>query len=538
MDPYQIRRGVMYIRESTKEQGKGFAPQTQEQAMRSYAEKNQIDLTFSPYKDLVSGRHANNRSEFQRMMGDAAAHKFEIVLVYHTSRFARNLEEARYHKRILREKLSIDVISVSQPFGDWNDPNAFFNESMNEVMDEQTSRVISFLVRGTLSTKRAAGNQLGNPPFGYFKERLGYDEETKRALYDKKWKIHEQYGSLVQELFTKYATGRYSFADLAQDLNKRGFKTQLGNPFTYSSIKDILNNKAYCGTTYSPRKDLPEIPAKHPALIAAELYDQVQTMIGQRNYAHGRPTAQHRFYLLQGVIYCYKCRHNLNSNNSNPNAKMLPRMYCETPTRGALYGCKMRRECKNCSQPDVLCKTIDDQVLKFMRGFSMPDDVVELTIQKLNGMIPTLPKSPDTITKIKNLEEKLKRISRTYADGNLDEDTYNTDAQRVKNELLTLGAAPQTSINYDSSKDFVAAAERLLCDFPALFDHETPEVKRQWILLTIKRVWVENDKVVVIEPHDKFKKLFPPLQEVLGQAPLATPYCPLISTNAELTTYN
>lgn len=526
MENQKQRRGAFYIRESTEEQGKGYAPQAQEFAIKEFASNNSISLQAAEYhyKELRSGRSAENRPEFQRMMDDAAAKKFDVILVYHTSRFARNIKEARYYKEKLRKKLNIDVISVSQNFGDWNDPNAFFNESINEVMDEQVSRVISFHVRGGLAMKRRLGNQLGNPPFGYYKKQLGYDEDNQRMIYEKKWLLHKQCAPLILELFTKYATGRYSYADLAQGLNQRGFKTQLGNPFTYSSIKDILKNKAYCGITYSPRKDLPEIPAKHPAIISAELYEQVQIMIQQRNKTQGRPAAQYHFYLLQGVIYCYKSRHHLHGKENAPsNKKMLPRMYCEHTNTGPTYCCKMRREYRDCDQNDVHCEIIDAQVDKFMRGFSIPEDIISITINKLNSLIPSLPRNPDTATKIRRLEEKLKRISRTYADGNLDEVTYNADALEVKNELAALGATPQTQLPQLNTTDFVASAERLLRDFPTMWEKEKPEAKRQWILLTIKRVWVENDKVVAIEPHDKFKKLFPQLREVLGQAPLATP---------------
>jgi hypothetical protein len=57
---------------------------------------------------LHSGwRKSEARPEFQRLMADAADGKFEVVLVYHTSRFARNQVEARRYKQLLRERLGI-----------------------------------------------------------------------------------------------------------------------------------------------------------------------------------------------------------------------------------------------------------------------------------------------------------------------------------------------------------------------------------------------------------------------------------------------
>ena len=56
-------------------------------------------------------------------MADAAAGKFDVVLVYHTSRFARTQVQVRHYKQLLCERLAIRVISVTQPMGeDHTDP--------------------------------------------------------------------------------------------------------------------------------------------------------------------------------------------------------------------------------------------------------------------------------------------------------------------------------------------------------------------------------------------------------------------------------
>ena len=54
------------------------------------------------------------------------------MLVYHTSRFARNQPEARSYKQLLRERLGIKVISVTQPLGDDpTDPSVLLAESIH-----------------------------------------------------------------------------------------------------------------------------------------------------------------------------------------------------------------------------------------------------------------------------------------------------------------------------------------------------------------------------------------------------------------------
>jgi DNA invertase Pin-like site-specific DNA recombinase len=149
-------RAVAYIRESTEEQGQGFSPDAQRERIREFAPENDLQL-ISEYCDFHSGwRKSAARPEFQRLMADAAEGKFDVVLVFHTSRFARNQVEARRYKQMLREKLGIRVISVTQPMGeDYSHPSSFLAESIHEMFDEYYSVSLSFWVRSGLKEKRA-----------------------------------------------------------------------------------------------------------------------------------------------------------------------------------------------------------------------------------------------------------------------------------------------------------------------------------------------------------------------------------------------
>ncbi|MHB1469668.1 MAG: recombinase family protein [Solirubrobacteraceae bacterium] len=111
-------RAVAYIRESTEEQGQGFSPDAQRQGIARFAPENELELV-GEYCDFHSGwRKSEARPQFQRLMADAADGRFDVVLVFHTSRFARNQVEARRYKQLLREHLGIRVISVTQPMGE------------------------------------------------------------------------------------------------------------------------------------------------------------------------------------------------------------------------------------------------------------------------------------------------------------------------------------------------------------------------------------------------------------------------------------
>ncbi len=532
--------GVAYIRESTEEQDKGFSPQNQERTIREYAKRNNIQITHV-YKDLLSGTSADNRDDFQRMISDAMQRKFQVIVVFHTSRFARNVGEARHYKELLRKKLNIDVISATQNFGHWQDPSSFLNEGINELFDEHYSRQLSFWIRSAVLEKRRQGKQSGNPPLGYYKERLGFDPEKQRATYSQKWLVQEDEAHLVKRIFTLYATGRYSMAEISKILTVEGHRTKHGNPFTYSSLKGILSNKTYLGLVYSPRKNLPDIEStNHKAIISQELFDKCQDRIEERTKCFGRPTAQHRFYLLQGVIACHHCLERIRNNDSKDTKHLHPAMYCHTDVfttkktgrkERLLYACKLHKENKTCKQPNIPCKIIDDQVIDFLKGFSIPEDIIQMTLDKLREQLQAAKKEKKPNQDINKILSYRKRIKNLYEYGDMPEDEYLLKKQETDEQLRKLDRQGITgNLSKPKEEQIIQETEKLLYNLPDFIntlangvEPESRQELRNWVLLTIKRVWVKDEKVVAIEPRDDFKPLFNAHKKVIGQTPLVTP---------------
>ncbi len=220
------KRGAAYIRESSEEQGQGFSPSAQRQKIHESAQENGIEMV-AEYCDLHSAwRKSNSRPEFQRLMADATEGKFDVVLVFHTSRFARNQAEARHYKQLLRERLGIQVISVTQPLGnDPSEPSSFLAESINEMFDEYYSVSLSFWVRTGLHEKARRGHLVGLLPWGYVR-----DAATKLAV------PHPWRAPLVLEIFKRYNGGQESDRSLAMWLNAKGARTARDRDFCADTV--------------------------------------------------------------------------------------------------------------------------------------------------------------------------------------------------------------------------------------------------------------------------------------------------------------
>lgn len=506
----QIKFGVAYVRESTEEQDKGFSPKNQENAIMEYAQRENIKIV-EIYKDLVSGREVKKRDDFKRMMDDAMQRRFEVIVVFHTSRFARNVQEARQYKEKLRKKLKINVISVTQRFGDWEDPSAFLNEGINELFDEHYSKQLGFWVKSGLMEKRRQGKPCGNPPLGYYKRRLGYDEETGAVMYDKKWRTEEKEAELVGRIFEMYASGDYSMAQIANELTLEGLKTKYDNQFTYDSIRGILTNKAYLGIVYSPRRGYQEYQSTiHEPIITKELFDKVQATISDRRRTIGRPSAQHRFYLLQGLVYCHHCKDFIKGRENMDTARMFPKMYCYTNVTKKIekkyYVCKFKKENKTCSE-SIECKIIDKQIIKLMGRLVMPDKIIKATVQELKKSLSAVEVSQRDNQELTKLEKTKERLSFLFLNTQeLDEIEYMKQLREVNSRIDKIKVETGIEGERLDKQTIIKATEEFLKDFSRRWHKELDDrEKRMWISMILKRIWIENDKIVSIEPKVEFQ---------------------------------
>ncbi|HEY2282835.1 MAG TPA: recombinase family protein [Solirubrobacteraceae bacterium] len=273
------------------------------------------DMTLvEEYIDFETGRHADKRPDFQRLIEDAMEHRFDVVLVFHTSRFARNTVEAKRYKKLLRSQLGIDVISVTQPLGpDANDPAAFLSESVHEIFDEYYSVSLSFWTKMGLREKARQGLLTGSLPWGYVK---GTDDiatpDPEKAPY-------------VRQLFEMYATGQHTDRTLAVWLNVNEQRTTRGRSFGADTVREMLCNAAYAGFVSARRDTSKTIKGVHEPIIEEALFDRVQQMRRQRarTLRPGRPSPR---YILRGLAHCRRCHARMQGTTGG--RELTARYYC------------------------------------------------------------------------------------------------------------------------------------------------------------------------------------------------------------------
>ena len=76
-----------------------------------------------------------------------------------------------------------------------------------------------------------------------------WDIETRKSPSGRRahHAIDPQSQPVLFAVLSGYASGKYSYRSLSQELNAQGYCTSDGKPFTESSISTILNNRFYEG---------------------------------------------------------------------------------------------------------------------------------------------------------------------------------------------------------------------------------------------------------------------------------------------------
>jgi site-specific DNA recombinase len=470
--PEQPRRAAAYIRESTEEQGRGYSPEGQRQAIARYASDHNMTLV-EEYIDFETGRLADKRPDFQRLIEDAMEHRFDVVLVFHTSRFARNTVEAKRYKKLLRSQLGIDVISVTQPLGaDANDPAAFLSESVHEIFDEYYSVSLSFWTKMGLREKARQGLLTGSLPWGYVK---GTDDiatpDPEKAPY-------------VRQLFEMYATGQHTDRTLAVWLNVNEQRTTRGRSFGADTVREMLCNAAYAGFVSARRDTSKTIKGVHEAIIEEALFDRVQQMRRQRarTLRPGRPSPR---YILRGLAHCRRCHARMQGTTGG--RELTARYYCAS-----------RRANRSCDQPIAQAEKIERQLVQFITEFAPGHAVRQEILRRLAAN--AAPETAETVERRAALEKRLHRTRDLYELGDLPRTEYIARRDAIHTELATL--APQPLPDLDQ-------ARTVLEDFTIFWQNETdPNAKRHFLHLIFDGIWIENSRIVAVQPKPSFLPFF------------------------------
>lgn len=286
------RTGALYIRVSTTSQEE-LSPDAQKRLLLDYAKKNGIIVSKDfIFIESVSGRHAQKRPEFQKMIATAkqSSHPIDVILVWKYSRFARNQEESIVYKSMLK-KDNVDVISISEPLIDG--PFGSLIERIIEWMDEYYSIRLSGEVLRGMKEKAIKHGYQTTPCLGY--EAVGGGAP---------FRINEEEYKIVNFVMDMYDNQNLDETAIARKCNDMGFRTKRGNLFERRNIDIILRNPFYHGAVIWNGI---EFEGSHEVRLLKERYEnRIKLMDARKHPSKARNVSTCKHW-LSGLLKCSIC---------------------------------------------------------------------------------------------------------------------------------------------------------------------------------------------------------------------------------------
>lgn len=300
-----------YCRVSTEKEAQIDSLEKQIEFFNEFTKKNGYEL-YKLYADEgISGKQIKHRKQFQQMMIDAKAKKFDKVVVKDVSRFARN---------------TVDLLQSVRELKSYNVQVDFLNNG--EVMEGGSEFILTIL--GAMAQQESANMskrvkfgkditaQKGRVPNIVF----GYDKMPNERYI---LKINEEEAKLVKEIFESYVYKGWGTTKIAWDLNDRGIRTKRDKAkWVQNGIVRMLKNPIYTGRVTNKksevtdfitgtRKDIPEdewIVVERPEMriISDELFNKAQEILAQRSNEFKLNNKREKTeYVFSTLIYCKHC---------------------------------------------------------------------------------------------------------------------------------------------------------------------------------------------------------------------------------------
>lgn len=489
----KTKYGYGYVRVSTDKQEE-LSPDSQAKLLKDFAHKNGIIISKIFYELGVSGRKAEKRPEFQKMiaMAKSSDHPVDAILVWKFSRFARNQEESIVYKSLLKKKHNVDVISVSEPLVDG--PFGSLIERIIEWMDEYYSVRLSGEVTRGMTEKAKRGGYQARPPLGY---RIA--ERGKPPV------IVEEEAEIIRIIFQKYALEGMGMFDIARYLNLCGFKTSRGKEFERRSVEYILENPTYCGmirwnrtvnetNEIRPKDEWIIADGQQPAIISKELFDRAAARRNMEYKPKGsRPSSTYRHW-LSGLVKCPVCGRTMIAKKI-VNGK---RTYCYFVCYGYSKGkCLAKNSISSLKLAPAVLQSLKDVLNNQQLSFRY--------IQPEPETAPDL--SDILLDQLKRIDEKLDRIKEAYRNGVDTLEEYKENKALVQNEkqLLEKQLAELPTQDSESAQAESALLDRVKNVYEIVNSESVDDVTKNEILKSIIEKIVYNKEKDTLEVYYYYK---------------------------------
>lgn len=478
--------------------GESESIQNQRAMLLDYARQHGHEVT-NVYSDEDYSGIDRTRPGFLRLIEDARAGKFQLILVKTQSRFTRDMELVEKYLHGLFPLWGIRFIAVVDHV-DTDDTANKKSRQINGLINEWYLEDLSANVRSVLTHKRQAGQYIAAfPLYGYAKDPADHNRLV----------IDPEAAGVVRRIFGMYLSG-LGTTRIAQVLNREqipppGLYRQLhekDTPYYIGSTQEswskatvhrLLTTRTYAGdleqgrhrrvsykstkTVWLPRDQWIVVSGTHPGIISRQTFEMVQ----QRLHSRARSGAEGHIHPLAGRVVCGLCGRIMEQTASGHSGK--------DGTRLRYFRCRTALRDKSLcpGQPYLSAAELEKVVLERLRvhlgphlhpedpSFYPPDEETQARdkeIQRLHA----------------ELDRRRAALETLYLDrcgGVVEEEEFRTLHQRFRQQAAGLEQRLRTWESTPTAGESRAALDRRLQQAAAL-----SALDRTLVDLTVERIVV------------------------------------------------
>lgn len=312
-------RVAIYCRVSTEDQADRGTIESQREFGAKYADLHQLDVADWYIDDGITGTiPLEERTAGARLMADAKAKMFEMLLVYRLDRLGRSARitlNAVYEL----ERCGVQVRSMTEPFDTGDASGRFMLTILAGQADFERSTILDRLWHGANRHARAGEWLGGIVPYGYVvrEKRLAVDEEPLPMVGISRAEVVRIIYRLCADMgwstirIADYLNARHippSYVADGREVRKGQRKTGTAGIWRPGRVRNMIVNTTYKGIHVYGRRTAKKrdmIERAVPAIVTPEQWDKAQATL-RENQIEATRNARHQ-YLLKGLIKCGAC---------------------------------------------------------------------------------------------------------------------------------------------------------------------------------------------------------------------------------------
>jgi len=473
-----MKRIAFYTRISTDENMQRYSLDAQRDRLESFCKGVYGEQGFEiidTYRDMESGAHVD-RPQLKRMLADAAAGRFEVLVVFRVDRLSRKLADLVPMVEGLT-KAGVCFRSVSESFDTASASGRAMMQLLGVFGELERENIIERTKVGMEKKARTGAWVSGAVPYAYVAT------PDKKAIV-----VVPDEAFIVRRVYEEYATGNLGVRAIRDRLTADGHRKRSGKPWDPRTLLLILTNPVYVGKI---RWNSAVYPGTQEAIVSQKVFDRAGEILKARAAElKGRQWHTDSERLATGIIHCALCGRAMVGVSGNKNGRKIP-----------YYVCNGRLSKTGCTMAYIRADLLEEQIIEGFQDLFRSEKVVERIWKAASRMLDEeRPELEAEATKIDGdiatAEEQIERYYRAFEASTMNPETCGPRVAEIEAHAATLRArraalAERTEHLAMPTLDLKEVAG-LMDDFERVFESGLNPERKHLLHRLVKEVRVQD----------------------------------------------